>query len=135
MQSSLNSTNTLDYPSRRQRLRFIAALLRPHGPDDPRQFVGDRDGGNIRTTALDGVDGKSLQRGRLRFRLRVPQDGSRAVDQEHPKVDVALFTNRAEAAAQRGRVLFGRKAQKTGEVTPGSESSNITHQGHQRGRR
>ena len=97
----------------------------PHGPGDPSEFVGDGNRGLVVTPRAFPFEAPSSQPIVRRGVLGVPEDGSRAVDEEHSQVRVAALADGTEAADQPARVLAWGEPEVAGEVATGREPLDV----------
>jgi len=119
-------------PSSSSDLPEVGVVL-PDGPDDTGEFVGKGDGGFVVTAEMLETESPSAQTVVGATLGGGPEDGARAVDEEHAKVDVAALADGAEAADQTAGALPRRQPQVAGEVPAGVESLHVPDEGDEGG--
>ena len=114
-------------------------VLMPDGPDDAGQFIGHRAGGLvISATVGDGDRPRLDRRERLvgsAATIRGRQHGARPMGQQIPEIAVAPFTNAAQVAAARRRMLTRRQPQPPSELARAPEGVDRADAPHERRRR
>jgi hypothetical protein len=64
--------------------------------------------------------------------LSTLQNSAGAVDEQHPKIDIALFADPSQAPASPAGMFAGGEAQIGGEVAAGGKARNIADEADQR---
>ena len=114
-------------------LLLEAGFGSPHGPDDARELVGQRDGGLVVTAELLKLEGPGAQAIGSGQAMGVAEDGAGAVDEEHAEVRVTTLADRAEVTGGAAGVFAGSEAEVVGEAAAGAEAVDIADEGEQRG--
>ena len=78
-------------------------------PHDPRELVRDGHRRHIVAASLFRAARPCLEATRVRTRLRMPQDRSGAMNQQHAEVDVALLADRSQSASSAARAFARRE--------------------------
>src|SRR5512134_2904927 len=79
------------------------------------------------------VEGPGAEAVAVLHALGMPEDRSRAVDEEHAQVGVAALGDPAEESAQAARVLAWCQAEEAGHVAAGREARGVADEGVQGG--
>jgi hypothetical protein len=122
-----------DRPTATMAALRITADCAYHGPHDPRELIRDGHRGDIAPAPLLGLDRPLLQRRGPCRRLRVPDDRTGAVCEEHANVHVAPLADGAEPAPRPAGVFLGRQAEEAREMSSGRKTPDVCDEGDQRG--
>src|SRR6266496_3385027 len=101
------------------------SLITPDAPTDPGEFVREGHGSDVVAFAVLEGEGPGAQIVGAGCDVAGPERRARAVDEQHPQIAVAVFSDAAQAAGERARMLPWREAEVGGAVavrmpTPGT---------------
>jgi hypothetical protein len=80
-------------------------LVLPDGPGDPGEFISERDSGFVVSCGAFESECPELDGMGIGLSLGAPEDGSCAVDKEHPDIGIATLADGAETSGKTRRVF------------------------------